>query len=60
LFINGRKLDGGVEWKVLQQLLEIEIDHKTAEAKIAAIPEPKKEADNSCCTVDIPKIGAKK
>jgi protein-disulfide isomerase len=60
LFINGRKLDGGVEWKVLQQLLQIEIDHKTAEAKTAAIPEPKKEADNSCCTVDIPKLGAKK
>ena len=33
LYINGRKLEGGVEWNVLQQLLQIEIDHKTAETK---------------------------
>jgi len=58
LFINGRKLDGGVDWKVLQQLLQIEIDHKTAEAKtLAAVAAPNKEAD-SCCSVEIPKVGA--
>jgi hypothetical protein len=40
LFINGRKLDGGVEWNVLQQLLQIEIDHRTAEAKTVAMAGP--------------------
>lgn len=59
IFINGRKLDGGVDWNVLQQLLQIEIDHKTAEAKTMAVAAPKKE-DESCCTVEIPKVGAKK
>ena len=59
LFINGRKLDGGVEWSVLQQLLQIEIDHKAAEMKTVAVAAPKKE-DDSCCTVEIPKVGAKK
>jgi protein-disulfide isomerase len=60
LFVNGRRLDGGVDWKVLQQLLQIEIDHKAAQAKtVAAVAAPKKE-DDSCCTVEIPKVGAKK
>ena len=59
LFINGRKLEGGVEWNVLQQLLQIEIEHKTAESKAVASATPKKE-DDSCCTVEIPKIGPKK
>ena len=59
LFINGRKLEGGVEWNVLQQLLQIEIEHKTAEAKTMASAAPKKE-DDSCCTVEIPKVGPKK
>ena len=55
LFINGRKLEGGVEWSTLQQLLQIEIDHKTVEAKTMAAVTPKKE-DDSCCTVAIPKV----
>jgi protein-disulfide isomerase len=59
LFINGRKLEGGVDWNVLQQLLQIEIDHKTAEAKTMASATPKKE-DDSCCTVEIPKVTPKK
>jgi len=59
LFINGRKLEGGVEWNVLQQLLQIEIEHKTAEAKTIASATPKKE-DDSCCTVEIPKVTSKK
>ena len=59
LYINGRKLDGGVEWNVLQQLLQLELDHKAAEAKTVAAADPKKE-DDSCCTVEIPKVGAKK
>ena len=58
LFINGRKLEGGVEWNVLQQLLQIEIEHKTAETKTIASA-PKKE-DESCCTVEIPKVGPNK
>ena len=55
LFINGRKLEGGVEWNVLQQLLQIEIEHKTAETKTVASATPKKD-DDSCCTVEIPKV----
>jgi hypothetical protein len=58
LFINGRRLEGNVEWNMLQQLLQIEIDHKTAETKTLASAAPKKE-DDSCCTVEIPKIGPK-
>jgi hypothetical protein len=59
LFINGRKLEGGVEWNVLQQLLQIEIEHKTAETKTIASATQKKE-DESCCTVEIPKVGPSK
>ena len=59
LFINGRKLEGGVEWNMLQQLLQIEIDHKTAETKTTASAASKKE-DDSCCTVEIPKVMPKK
>ena len=64
LFLNGRKLEGGVDWPILQQLLQIEIDHRAAEAKVASAgPAPKKE-DDSCCTVNIPTLagaaGAKK
>ena len=55
LFINGRKLEGGVEWSMLQQLLQIEIEHKTAETKTVAAATSKKE-DDSCCTVEIPKV----
>lgn len=58
LFINGRKLEGGVEWNVLQQLLQIEIEHKTSETKTLASSTLKKE-DDSCCTVEIPKVGSK-
>ncbi len=52
LFLNGRKLEGGVEWGVLQQLLQIEIDHKAAEVKTAAAS----KEDDSCCTVSIPTL----
>ena len=60
LFLNGRKLEGGVEWPVLQQLLQIEIDHRAAEAKLAASAAPAKSTakeDDSCCTVTIPILG---
>jgi len=56
LFMNGRKLEGGVEWPVLQQLLQIEIDHKAAEAKLAASANDPAKKDDSCCTVNIPML----
>jgi protein-disulfide isomerase len=56
LYVNGRKLEGALEWGVLSQLLQIEIDHQAEVAKTAAA----KPADDSCCTVQIPTIGGKK
>jgi protein-disulfide isomerase len=59
LFLNGRKVEGGVDWPVLQQLLQIEIDHKAAQTKMAAVSSAKGSAkeDDSCCTVTIPMVG---
>ena len=58
MFINGRKLEGALQWEVLSQLLQIELDHKAAEAKpVAAL---KTKEDEKCCVVDIPTINAKK
>lgn len=54
LYINGRKIEGAVEWNVLTQLLQIEMDHQAQVAKAA------KPADDSCCTVEIPTPGGKK
>lgn len=54
LYINGRKIEGALDWNVLKQLLQIEIDHQTQVAK--ANP----PADDKCCTVEIPTVGAKK
>jgi protein-disulfide isomerase len=47
-FMNGRKLEGGLPWQTLEQLINIEIDHSAAVAKAAK--------DDECCTVQIPKI----
>jgi protein-disulfide isomerase len=58
LFINGRKIEGALDWPVLEQLLQIEIDHKAAEAKTTA--SAAKPADDNCCTVEIPTIKGKK
>ncbi len=66
LFINGRKLEGALDWGVLQQLLQIEIDHQAeiakASAKTTASVMPAKSAkdDEKCCTVEVPTLGAKK
>lgn len=49
IFMNGRKLEGGIPWPTLQQLIDIELDHQ---AKVAAAA-----ADEKCCEVSIPKIG---
>jgi protein-disulfide isomerase len=60
LFLNGRRLEGGVDWAVLEQLLQIEIEHKAAEVKTTALTVPAKAAakeDDSCCTVNIPILG---
>ena len=52
LYINGRKIEGAVDWNVLTQLLQIEVDHQAQAAKAAA--------DDKCCTVEIPTLGGKK
>jgi protein-disulfide isomerase len=48
LFINGRKIENGLPWQTIEQLINIELDHQTAVARAAA--------DDACCTVTIPKI----
>jgi protein-disulfide isomerase len=51
-FLNGRKLVGAMEWPMLQQLINLEIEHQAAVAKDAAKCE-------ETCVVNIPKIGNK-
>src|SRR5579862_7149983 len=46
LFLNGRKLEGGVPWQTLEQLVNLEIEH---------VAKVKEEADK-CCEVTLPKI----
>jgi protein-disulfide isomerase len=46
IFINGRKLEGGLPWATLEQLINLELDQQ-AKAKT--------EADK-CCEVTLPKI----
>ena len=46
MFLNGRKLEGGVPWQSLEQLINIEIEHQTKTAK----------ADEKCCEVSIPAL----
>jgi protein-disulfide isomerase len=45
-FLNGRKLVGNMEWPMLQQLIQMEIEHQ---AKTH-------DADEKCCVVNIPKL----
>jgi protein-disulfide isomerase len=45
IFLNGRKLEGGLPWDTVQTLINIELDHQ---AKMA-------EAEK-CCEVSIPKV----
>jgi protein-disulfide isomerase len=49
LFINGRKIENGLPWATIEQLINIELDHKTAVAEAVA-------SADECCTVAIPKI----
>lgn len=46
IFLNGRKIEGGVPWQTLEQLINIELDHQAKSA----------EAADKCCEVTIPKI----
>ena len=59
LYINGRKLEGALEWTLLSQLLQLEIDHQAQVAK-EPVASAAKPADDSCCTVQIPTLGGKK
>jgi len=58
LFINGRKMEGALDWNILSQLLQIEIDHQELVAKEA--PAKTAKADDECCTVQIPSLAGKK
>lgn len=53
LYLNGRKLEGAVDWQVLTQLIQIEIDHQ-AEVKQALAAKP--AAAEECCVVTIPSL----
>jgi protein-disulfide isomerase len=46
VFLNGRKLEGGLPWPTIEQLVNLEIDHQ-AKAHDAA---------EKCCEVSLPKI----
>ena len=46
IFLNGRKLEGGIPWQTLEELINIELEHQ---AKAA-------DAGEKCCEVTIPKI----
>ncbi|MGH9558265.1 MAG: thioredoxin domain-containing protein [Bryobacteraceae bacterium] len=50
IFMNGRKIQGGLPWPTMEQLINIEIDHQTEAARQA------KASDDSCCEVKIPTI----
>jgi len=48
VFINGRKFVGALEWPVMQQLVDLEIEQQAKQAKC-----------EETCTVPIPKLGGK-
>jgi protein-disulfide isomerase len=57
VFINGRKFVGAIEWPIMQQLVQLEIEHQAAAPKTTA-----KADDTKCeqtCVVNIPKIAGK-
>ena len=57
VFINGRKFEGALEWPIMQQLVQLEIDHQAAAPKTTA-----KADDTKCeqtCVVNIPKIAGR-
>ena len=57
LFINGRKFVGALEWPIMKQLVQLEIEHQAAVAKTTA-----QAGDAKCeetCVVSIPKIAGR-
>jgi protein-disulfide isomerase len=48
VFINGRKFEGAIEWPIMQQLVDLEIEHQAKQAKC-----------EETCVVNIPKLGGK-
>lgn len=46
VFVNGRRIEGAVQWQVLEQLINLELEHQAKSA----------EANEKCCEVTIPKI----
>lgn len=46
MFLNGRKIEGGIPWQNMEALINIELEHQ---AKMA-------DAGDKCCEVTIPKI----
>ncbi len=46
MFLDGRKLEGGVPWQTAEALINMELEKK------AKAP----EADKDCCTISLPKI----
>jgi len=46
IFINGRKLEGGLPWQTLDTLIKMELDHQAKEA----------DAGEHCCEVSLPKV----
>lgn len=46
VFLNGRKLEGGLAWQTMEQLIKLEIDHQ---AQVSS-------ANEKCCEVTLPKL----
>jgi len=51
MFMNGRKLEGGLPWNSIEQLVKIELDHAEKSAGAS------KAAEDACCTLQLPKAG---
>jgi len=57
VFINGRKFEGAIEWPIMQQLVQLEIEHQAAAAKTTAKADEIKCEET--CVVNIPKIAGR-
>lgn len=57
LFINGRKIEGALEWNTLSTLFQIELDHQAEVAKANPAAAKPAAEDDKCCVVEIPKLG---
>ena len=43
-YINGRKMEGSMDWGTMETLLKLEVEHQA-------------KAEEACCTVTIPRVG---